>query len=224
MVSKNIKKTLAFAVFVVIILALVLGLYFGLDNANKNHTTPRKLSRELFLSSLGNTNKIVVYGDAFLISDASVQREPICEKNNFSTFKISYKTRYIISYKENTNFPRGNIYLSNKGTIWFNYNPSTGLFELYSGGKQIMQFIGQILGIATYQYLFVYLPFSQLPADIKSLIDYDLTYDYYTLVVDRGRVILGGLGNVNVMKNQLCMKGVTPPTFELTMNNPTSNQ
>ena len=236
MVSKNTKKMVAVVVVVVLVLGIVLGLYFGLRNTNGHHTTPTNPHPKPTPTNphpkptptnpppapvpVLPSGTIVVYGDAFLIHDASVPSDPICTNNNFDTYKISYKTRDLISYKQNTLFPTGQIYLSNKGTLWFKYNTSNGLFELNSSGTQITQFTGKILATTSDGFLLVYLPFSQLPASIKSLMDYNLTSDYYRLIYFQDGVELDGLGNVNVIKNQLCMRN--PPSFTLKMYNPTT--
>ena len=225
MVSKTTKKVVAVVVIVVLVLALVLGLYFGLRNTKGHHTTPTAPPAPPAPTAppapvpVLPSGTIVVYGDMELISDAFVPSDPICTNNNFDTYKITYKTRDLISYKQNTLFPPGQIYLSNKSTIWFKYNTSNGLFELYSSGTHVTQFTGKILATGDGS-IFVYLPFSQLPASIKSLMDYNLTFDYYKLIYFQGGVDLEGLGNVNVIKNQLCMRD--PPSFRLKMYNPTT--
>jgi len=238
MVSKNTKQVVAVVVVVVLVLALALGLYFGLRNTKGHHTSPTNPQPTPTNPQPTPTNKppapvptlpsdaMVVYQDAEIISDGSVPVNPICKNMGCDTYKIESKKREIISYKQNSYYPPGQIYLSNDKRVWFKYNMSNGTFELYSSGTNITQFTGKILGaLMNNNYLgvlLVYLPFSQLPASIKSLWTYDLKYDYYQLFIHTDTVDLAGTEYVDVVTDLMCMKDSNPPTFTLDMYNPTT--
>jgi hypothetical protein len=163
MVSKNTKKVVAVVVVVVLVLALALGLYFGLQS-----------------KGVASGDKVYSYT---INAAPQAQASLTCGPNKYE-YKIMYTgTTLIPTSSGNTPNITKSIPVSADKKLYVLYDNRTNEFHLFQTGQKIAGFQGKVLGFAkgVDSYIFVNLGFSELPADIKSLIDPRLNTDNYVM-------------------------------------------